>query len=150
MANIFLGIYYNLSVWYKVTNQTKYAAIISLFGAAITILFNIVFIPKHGYIAAACATCLCYFIMAITSYFLGKKVFYIKYNTKEILSYFTIAIALYLISTPFSAGLVSGWLNLGVPSHIDNIIFRLNIASIEEFGETLNNIIMTIMMRILA
>ena len=61
LAHLFLGVYYNLSMWYKLTNQTKYGAFISLMGAVITILLNIILIPKVGYIGSAWATLICYF-----------------------------------------------------------------------------------------
>ena len=98
MANIFLGVYYNLSVWYKVINKTKYAAIISGAGAIITIFLNIVLIQRHGYIGAAWTTLICYASMACMSFYLGQKHFKISYNLKPILSYFFIAIVLFFSS----------------------------------------------------
>jgi len=101
MANIFLGIYYNLSVWYKVTNLTQYAAIISLCGATSTIILNLVFIPLYGYIAAAWTTLVCYVIMTILSFYLGQKHFKINYNLKSLFKYFSLAISLFLVSNIF-------------------------------------------------
>ena len=98
MANIFLGIYYNLSVWYKVTNQTIYAAKISLIGASVTIILNLLFIPIYGYIAAAWTTLICYFIMTLISFYLGQKKYPIKYNTILIFKCFGVAIILFLFS----------------------------------------------------
>lgn len=99
LANLFLGIIFNLSIWYKLTNLTKYGAYISLIGAAITILLNVLLVPKHGYMGAAWATFVCYFTMVIISYFMGQKFFKIKYDLKNIGIYFTLAIALYLLNT---------------------------------------------------
>jgi len=102
MANIFLGIYYNLSVWYKVTNKTQYAAIISLLGATITISLNVLFVPIYGYIAAAWTTLVCYIVMAAISFYFGQKFFQIKYNLISIVKHFSVAMFLFLISKLFN------------------------------------------------
>ena len=101
-ANIFLGIYYNLSVWYKVINKTYYAAIISITGSLITLSLNLLFIPRFGYIGAAWTTFLCYFFMAIISFFLSKKHYRIPYNTIQLSYYFFFAGCLFLISSIFN------------------------------------------------
>jgi len=72
-ANIFLGIYYNLSIWYKLANRTKVAAFIAVFGALITIVFNVLWIPKFNYVGCAWATLICYFSMTLVSFYLGLK-----------------------------------------------------------------------------
>tara|TARA_B100000902_G_C27321469_1_gene924918 strand:- start:2025 stop:3515 length:1491 start_codon:yes stop_codon:yes gene_type:complete len=124
LANIFLGIYYNLSVWYKVTNQTKYAAIISLIGATITIVLNFLLIPKYGYIGAAWVTLICYTVMMFTSYYLGQKKFKIEYKKKSIISYFIFAAICFYISTLFTQKI---YMNI----QIDNtILFGLYIIFI--------------------
>jgi O-antigen/teichoic acid export membrane protein len=79
LANLFLGLYYNLSVWYKLTEKTSYGAYMSLFGAAITIVLNLVLIPYFGFVGSAWATLCCYFLMALCSYFLGQKYYPIPY-----------------------------------------------------------------------
>ena len=121
MANIFLGIYYNLSVWYKVTNLTKYAAIISLCGAAITILLNLIFIPLYGYIAAAWTTLSCYLIMTILSFYLGQKNFKINYNLKSVFKYFSFAISLFLASSIFH----QSYLNIQIDNTIIFLIYLI-------------------------
>lgn len=100
-ANIFLGIYYNLSVWYKVTNRTKYAAIISSLGALTTIILNIVLIPILGYVGAAWATLFCYLMMVVLSFYYGQIYYRIKYKTKTLLTYFFIALSLFFCSSIF-------------------------------------------------
>lgn len=97
-ANLFLGIFYNLSVWYKLTNLTRYAAIIAICGAVITIILNIVLIPKIGYLGSAWAHFTCYFVMVVISYFWGRKYFPINYNLKRIFLYVLLALVLYTIS----------------------------------------------------
>jgi O-antigen/teichoic acid export membrane protein len=95
MANLFLGIFYNLSVWYKLNDITKYGAFIALTGAAITILLNIILVPLISYEGAAWGHFFCYLSMVVVSYFLGRKFFPIDYPLKRILLYFIIAIAIY-------------------------------------------------------
>ena len=86
-ANLFLGIYQNLSVWYKVTDKTKFGAYISMFGAFITLSVNIILIPIYGYFGSALATFFAYFIMAIISYYLGQRHYPIPYNITKITNY---------------------------------------------------------------
>ena len=74
LANMSLGIYYNLSIWYKVTNKTIAGARITLIGTAITILINYFFIPKYSYVASAWATFFCYLSMMVISFIWGQKV----------------------------------------------------------------------------
>ncbi|MEH0155747.1 oligosaccharide flippase family protein [Limibacter armeniacum] len=80
MANMFLGIYYSLSVWFKVTDRTKFGAFISLGGALVTLLGNYLLIPVLGYHGSAIATLICYALMAITSYVLGQRYYPIPYK----------------------------------------------------------------------
>ncbi|MCJ8165624.1 polysaccharide biosynthesis C-terminal domain-containing protein [Pontibacter sp. E15-1] len=94
LANLFLGVYYNLSVWFKLTDKTKYGTYISFGGAAITITFNLLLIPVLGYMGSAIATFLCYFSMALASYLLGNRHYPIPYPVKTILGYIVLAIAL--------------------------------------------------------
>jgi len=101
-AKLFLGIFYNLSVWYKLTNKTVYGAIIALIGVSITVTLNVIFIPRYGFMASAWANFVCYFSMMIISFVWGKQVFNIKYNLKKILAYTLLAVALYLISGLFT------------------------------------------------
>lgn len=101
LANWFLGIYFNLTVWYKLTNKTSYGAAISLFGAGLTIVCNIILIPKLGYYGAAWTTLICYAGMMILSYYQGQKHFPINYDLKKLLSYIFFAIFLYFFSGLF-------------------------------------------------
>ncbi|MDT7831359.1 MATE family efflux transporter [Flavobacteriaceae bacterium S356] len=84
LANLFLGIYNNLSIWYKLTDKTKYGMYFSIFGAGLTIAFNILMIPKVGFIASAWATLLAYGAMMIISYIIGKKHYPIPYQLKKV------------------------------------------------------------------
>jgi len=98
LANIFLGIFYNLSIWYKLNNKTIYGALLFSFGALITVVLNILWIPVYGYMGSAWATLICYFSMAVASYFIGKKHYPVPYNVTKIVLYIGSAVALFIIS----------------------------------------------------
>lgn len=92
LANFFLGIYTNLSVWYKLTNQTHIGAYISIVGAVITLALNFLLIPIMSYYGSAIATIAAYGTMMIISYILGNKYYPIPYDMKKISSYLLISI----------------------------------------------------------
>lgn len=97
LANIFLGIYYNLSVWYKITNRVSAGAWITVGGAIITIIVNYVFIPKFSYMASAWATFLCYGSMMVACYIWGQKVYPVPYAWKKLLAYIVIVVLLFFL-----------------------------------------------------
>ena len=98
LANLFLGIYNNLSVWYKLTDKTKYGMYFSVFGAVLTIVFNLILIPRIGFMASAWATLIAYGTMTIISYFYGKKYYKVPYNLGKVFLYIIISIGLSFIS----------------------------------------------------
>ena len=98
LANLFLGIYNNLSVWYKLTDRTKYGMYFSVFGAFLTIAFNLILIPKIGFMASAWATLIAYGAMTIISYFYGKKYYAVPYNIRKVILYIVISVGLSFIS----------------------------------------------------
>lgn len=98
LANFCLGIYHNLSVWYKITDRTKFGAYISVFGAIITLAINIFFIKTYSYKASAIATLLAYASMAVLSYYFGRKYYPIPYNMEKIGLYLIVSIAFSSIS----------------------------------------------------
>ena len=102
LANLFLGVYFNLSIWYKLTGQTKFGAIITIIGAIITLSVNYFYIPKFGYVACAWATLASYGLMMILSYLLGQKYYPIKYNLRSIFVFTFLALGLYFISITYS------------------------------------------------
>lgn len=97
MGGIFLGIYYNLTVWYKLTNKTLTGAWITIAGAIITIILNIWWIPIFDYTGSAWATFTCYAFMMIISFYLGQKHYPIPYPTIKILSYLIVAVGIYFV-----------------------------------------------------
>ncbi len=102
LANLCLGVVYNLAIWYKLSGQTKYGAYISIAGAIITIVINIIFVPFYSYVACAWATLAAYSAMMVLSYFWGQKNFPIKYNVRAIMVYTGITLGLYLLSLSYS------------------------------------------------
>ena len=92
LASFFLGIYHNLSVWYKVTDKTKFGAYISMIGAVLTIIINFVFIEYFGYMASAIATLVAYGTMMLLSLFFGRMYYPIPYNFRKISFYLIVSI----------------------------------------------------------
>jgi len=102
MANIFLGMYYNQSVWYKLTSKTGYGAGLAVFGALITLVVNAAFIPTYGYMASAWATFACYGSMMVASYLLGRKHYPVPYEVEKLFLLLTSAAFLYWLSLWFN------------------------------------------------
>jgi O-antigen/teichoic acid export membrane protein len=102
-ANLCLGVFFNLSIWYKITDKTQYGAYISVFGAIITLVLNFWLVPIMGYMGAAWATLVCYFSIMLISYLLGQKHYYIHYDLKKIGFFTGLAFLLYFVSI---------WLNI--------------------------------------
>lgn len=98
LANLFFGIYFTLSLWYKLTDMTRYGAYISIFGAVITISLNFILIPVFGYKGSAAALLTAFFIMMVISYFLGQKYYPVPYNLKRIGAFFLAAAIVYILS----------------------------------------------------
>lgn len=107
LGNIFLGIYYNLSIWYKLKHKNMTGAMITLSGAVITIVLNILLIPKLHYLGAAIATFCCYLFMMIVSYKLGQKHYPVPYARKKLIAYLVIVVLIYGLHE----GLIYLWAN---------------------------------------
>lgn len=102
LANLCVGVYFNLSIWYKLTGQTKFGAGITIVGAIITLLINFLFIPSFGYMACAWATFCSYAVMMVISYLAGQKHYPIKYNLRSISVFSALALCLYFLSLSYS------------------------------------------------
>ena len=87
LANLCLGVYFNLSVWYKLTEQTRYGTYFTLWGALVTLVLNFYWIPRMGYLGSAWATLACYGSMAVLSYGCGHRAFPIPYDLRRLLGY---------------------------------------------------------------
>ena len=105
IGNLCLGVYYNLSIWYKITDRTKYGAYIALIGAAVTLVLNYLLVPVMGYMGAAWATCICYISIMIICYLFGQKFYPVNYKVTRLVAYIFGAIGLYAIMAilPFSS-----------------------------------------------
>ncbi len=101
IANFCLGIYHNLSVWYKITDRTKFGAYISVFGALVTLGLNFWLIPIISYKGSAIATLVAYSSMVFLSYYFGKKYYPIPYNLKKIGLYLVVSVSFSVISFYF-------------------------------------------------
>ena len=98
LANLCLGIYHNLSIWYKLTDNTRFGMYISIIGAVITIGFNLIFIPKIGFMACAYATLIAYGLMMFISYALGRKYYPVPYETGRIGIYLSLGVVFSFLS----------------------------------------------------
>ena len=108
MGELFFGIFFNLSLWYKLTDKTIWGMWFSLLGLAITIGLNVLLVPRMGYMGCAWAAFACYGVMMVTSYFVGRAKHPIGYPTARIGAYFALAaviyvIGLYIAVTPITA-----------------------------------------------
>ncbi len=101
LANVFLGIYYNQSIWYKLSGQTKFGAYIAIAGAVITLLINFLFIPHFGYMASAWATLIVYAFQMVLSYLLGQTYYPINYNLRKFFLYLGLAICFFFTAKFF-------------------------------------------------
>ena len=133
LANMFLGIYYNLSIWYKLSHKTLAGAWITLIGAVITLGINYFFIPYFSYMACAWATFFCYGSMMIVSFVWGQKEYRVPYAWKKLLAYIVIVVLLYFIHLLFAKLGLGVWVNRGFATVLlaSFVIFVLNIEKKE-------------------
>ena len=120
-ANIFLGIYYNLSVWYKLTAMNRMGAYVSIAGALITLVLNYLLIPHFGYMGSAWATLFCYASMVVISYVQGTRYYPVPYNLGKILLLLGSALLVYFIS-------------LHTTEKIDNLVVKLALNTVILLG----------------
>lgn len=111
LANLFLGMYYSLSLWYKLTDKTQFGAYMALGGVVITVVLNIMLVPRMGYIGAAYAFLTSTFLMFVVSFIWGQKYYPIPYDVKKIFFYFGLAIILFFVSVWVT--IPNEWLNYG-------------------------------------
>ncbi len=139
LANLFLGVYFNLSIWYKLTGQTKFGAVITIIGAVITLTINFVFVAKYSYMACAWATIASYGIMMIISYFLGQKYYPVKYNLRAISVFFFMALGFYFLSFAWR-GIESVYLRLLLNNLLVLLFvflfYKLEFVNLKKFKQT--------------
>lgn len=107
LGYVCLGVYYNLSIWYKLTNKTAAGALITVAGALITLVLNIWWIPKYTYVGSAWATLICYFIMMALSFAWGQKHYPVPYAWKKLLGYMLLAVTVLMLQR---------WIHLWIPN----------------------------------
>ncbi|HSB92231.1 MAG TPA: polysaccharide biosynthesis C-terminal domain-containing protein, partial [Flavitalea sp.] len=123
LGSVFLGVYYNLSVWYKLTNKNMTGAYITIGGAVLTILLNILLIPIFRYTGAAWATFLCYTFMMVISYVLGQKHYPIPYAKKKLLTYIGIVVLMYIFHEVIVRNLSPNWSYFSLVYYSTSVIF---------------------------
>ncbi len=117
LGELFFGLYFNLSLWYKLTDKTRWGAYMSIFGFIITLFIQVAFIPKFSYMACAWSAFFANLVMMVVSYFLGQKYYPINYDLKSASFFSLIAlIGFAIISSTYT--------------YIDNIFIRLTINSV--------------------
>ena len=131
MGNIFLGIYYNLSIWYKLTHKNMMGAMITIAGAVITIVLNILLIPKWHYLGAAIATFCCYLFMMIVSYLLGQKYYPVPYAKKKLVAYIVLVVLMYGVHRGLVYVWDNRWFNIGAATTL-LLLFIVFVLKIEK------------------
>ena len=109
-AEIFMGIYFNLSFWYKLIDQTRWGAWFSLAGCVVLVAVNVLLVPRYGYMACAWGGFAGYGVAMLLSYFVGQRKYPIRYDLRSIGSYVLLAVVLYLA---------------GEYLPVDNVVWRL-------------------------
>lgn len=112
---IFQGIYFNLSFWYKLTDKTQWGAYFSLIGVVITFGLQAVFVPRIGYIASAASSTVCYLVIMLMSYFIGRKHLNIPYDLRRIGIYTMVVLTLLAVYYLLAQLLpINDWMKMGI------------------------------------
>lgn len=130
LGNVFLGVYYNLSIWYKLTNKNMTGAMITIAGAVITIVLNILLIPKFHYLGAAIATFCCYLFMMIISYAMGQKYYPVPYARKKLIAYIVLVVLMYASHCGLTYMWDNRWFNIGSATLL-LLLFAAFVSKIE-------------------
>ncbi len=125
-ANLFLGVYYTLSVWYKVSGHTKIGAMPAIFGAVLTIILNYLLIPRMGFVGSAIATLLAYSSMVVVGYILSKKYYPIPYNLTLITIIIGIAFVLGFWLNTLSTINYGVWMRIIIPLSFGLFVYLLD------------------------
>jgi O-antigen/teichoic acid export membrane protein len=136
MAYLFYGIYVNHSIWYKLNDLTRFGAYITFAGAVITVIINIVFIPRYGYMASAWAHMASYGSMILLSFILARKYYRIDYRMNHLLPYFIFAIGLVLFDLNFNYD--NMWIRIGV-----NTVFMFMFVAFAQYRDKLFNVFLS-------
>lgn len=118
-AYIFQGVFFNLSIWYKLTDKTYYGALFSLFGCVITLAINVLFVPRYSYMASASASLVCYFVVMLLSWVVGRKYLPVPYDLKRIGGYFVLTLVLLM-----------AYYGVDMLCHSDSMVVHLTIGTL--------------------
>jgi O-antigen/teichoic acid export membrane protein len=140
-ANLLMGIFYNLSIWYKLSNKTIWGAYLVLIGASITFGLNYIFIPEYGYYASSLGRFVSYLVMVIISFWVGQKFYKVNYKVKKILLFVVLALLSYLLSflIHFEIVLYKYILNFIILLFYCSIFYLIEIKKIFLNNESKNN-----------
>lgn len=131
IAEFFFGVFFNLSLWYKLTDKTIWGMWFSLLGLAVTVILNVVLVPRWGYMGCAAAALACYTVMMVTSWAVGRAKYPIGYNVRRLMTIFFIAMGFWGLSVVITTG--HQWLDMGVRTVL-LICFALIIVRIEKIN----------------
>lgn len=112
VAELFFGVFFNLSVWYKLTDRTMWGMWFSLLGLIVIVVMNVVLVPLYGYMGSAWAALICYGVMMMTSYYVGQAKYPIHYEAGKLIFYFFAALSVYGISVVITTG--NEWIDMAV------------------------------------
>ncbi|QXP83778.1 oligosaccharide flippase family protein [Methylococcus sp. Mc7] len=126
MANLWLGVFFNFSIWYKLTEQTRFGTYLTVWGAAVTLALNVYWIPRLGYMGAAWATLACYGSMALLSYVLGRRFYPVRYDLKRILGYPLLAVSIWQLTERMP--LLPSWAEFTFSNSLLLLIFALVVV----------------------
>ncbi|MDE7336085.1 MAG: oligosaccharide flippase family protein [Muribaculaceae bacterium] len=128
IADVFFGVFYNLSLWYKLTDKTIWGTWFSLGGLAVTIMLNVLLVPRFGYMGCAWAAFACYGLMMLASYFVGHAKFPLRYPVGRIGAYFFAALLLYFVGSAIETG--NQWLTMAARTPL-LIVYILAVLKFE-------------------
>lgn len=127
VSYLFQGVYFNLSLWYKLTDKTHFGAIFSCVGLVVTLVVNVVGVPVWGYWASAVASLICFSTITLLSYFAGQRHYPVRYDVRTMALYFLLAMGLYGVSLALG---LEGWaghaLNLALLAAFVVVLFRFS------------------------
>ena len=131
IAEFFFGVFFNLSLWYKLTDKTIWGMWFSLLGLAVTVVLNVVLVPRWGYMGCAAAALACYTVMMVTSWAVGRAKYPIGYNVRRLMTIFFIAMGFWGLSVVITTG--HQWLDMGLRTVL-LFCFALIIVRIEKIN----------------
>lgn len=131
IAEFFFGVFFNLSLWYKLTDKTIWGMWFSLLGLAVTVVLNVVLVPCWGYMGCAAAALACYTVMMVTSWAVGRAKYPIGYNVRRLMTIFFIAMGFWGLSVVITTG--HQWLDMGLRTVL-LFCFALIIVRIEKIN----------------